>query len=194
MCAQNQNFQHFRMAKPSVSPSPWSLEQQLFFLHCFPMAQPPGEAPDRNQKKQQQMCFFWFRFFASLVTGPLHQQPFVFSRIVFNGPGIKSRNKTETETYLAKLATRKKKGKVVQIWQSREESPILLKVFVVFNKKELPAGARFVSVFLVVFRLVCVHCLRHIPSSIANRNSEKTTILFSFWPRLFWKCVLCLWI
>ena len=111
MCAQNQNFQHFRMAKPSVSPSPWSLEQQLLFLHCFPMAQPPGEAPDRNQKKkQQQMCFFWFRFFASLVTGPLHQQPFVFSRIVFNGPGIKSRNKTETETYLAKLATRKKKG------------------------------------------------------------------------------------
>ena len=22
-----------------------------FFLNCFPMAQPPGEAPDRNQKK-----------------------------------------------------------------------------------------------------------------------------------------------
>ena len=60
-----------------------------------------------------------------------------------------------------------------------------MKVFVVFNKKELPAGARFVSVFLVVFRLVCVHRLRHIPSSIANRNSKKNTILFSFWPRLF---------
>jgi hypothetical protein len=60
-----------------------------------------------------------------------------------------------------------------------------LKVFVVFNKKELPAGARFVFVFLVVFRLVCVHRLRHIPSSIANRNSKKNTILFSFWPRLF---------
>ena len=65
-----------------------------------------------------------------------------------------------------------------------------MKVFVVFNKKELPAGARFVSVFLVVFRLVCVHRLRHIPSSIANRNSEKNAIFFSFWPRLFWKCVL----
>jgi hypothetical protein len=46
------------MAKPSVSPSPGSLEQQLLFLHCFPMAQPPGEAPDRNQKKNSNKCVF----------------------------------------------------------------------------------------------------------------------------------------
>lgn len=51
-CAQNQFSQHFRMAKPSVSPSPWPLEQQFLFLHCFPMAQPSGEAPDRNQQKK----------------------------------------------------------------------------------------------------------------------------------------------
>ena len=64
MCAQNTFFQHFRMAKPSVSPSPWSLEQQFLFHHCFPMAQPLGEAQDRNQQKNSNKCVFsGFDFF-----------------------------------------------------------------------------------------------------------------------------------
>ena len=34
-----------------------------FFLNCFRMAQPPGEAPDRNQKKTATNVFFLVSIF-----------------------------------------------------------------------------------------------------------------------------------
>ena len=87
------------------------------------------------------MCFFWFRFFASLVTGTLHQQPCVFSRIVFHWPWHQIEQQNGNQNVLSKTRDpKKKRGKFFKYGNLLKNHQYFWRFSLYLIKKSSPQG------------------------------------------------------